>query len=191
MVQDLWPAGLIFVSSTVPFSVVGNVYTWNLGTIGHNQNATINIIAIVNATGLITNFANVTTTTFDPHPDNNSTVNVTVDPSAHVVLNKTVDNPTPDYWSLVTFTIIFTLHKEWRAMQDGTPITTAQYQDNVWIIFNATNLGPSDASITLSDTIPAGFAPANYWQYKFDSGNWVNMPLTWGSGVSGVPSTVG
>ncbi|NYB52293.1 MAG: DUF11 domain-containing protein [Methanobacteriaceae archaeon] len=283
VVTDVWPTGLIFVSSTpVPSSVVGNIYTWNLGTIGNNQNATINITAIVNATGLITNFVNVTTTTFDPHPDNNATVTITVSEAAHVVLDKTVDNPTPNYWSLVTFTItafntgpndaqgvevtdilpagltyfssvftpgttynpntgiwnigtilngtsvflnitanvtgigkitnwafvsnqttfdkeewskdnetinvpdasIFKLNKEWRATQDGTPITTAQYLDNVWIVFSATNIGPSNATITLSDILPAGFTPDSYWQYKFDSGIWNNIPAIWPGFVS-------
>ncbi len=279
LVTDVLPSGLIFVSSTpVPSSVIGNIYTWNLGTLGHEQSITINITAIVNATGLITNFVNVTSTTFDPHPeDNNATANVTVAEAAHVVLNKTVNNPTPDYWSLVTFTItalntgpndaqgvqvtdilpvgltyvsftstpgttynsntgiwdvgtllngtsaflnivanvtgvgtitnwasvtnqttfdplpwsqdnetinvpsasIFTLNKEWRATQDGAPITTAQYQDYVWIVFSATNNGPSDAIITLSDTLPAGFAPSSYYQWKIDSGSWNNMPITW------------
>ncbi len=279
VVTDVWPTGLIFISSTpAPTSVIGNIYTWNLGTLGHQLYATINITAIVNATGLITNFVNVTTTTFDPHPeDNNATANVTVGEAAHVVLDKTVDNPTPDYWSLVTFTItafntgpnhaqgvevtdilpvgltyvssiftpgttynsntgiwtigtilngtsvflnitanvtgvgtitnwayvtnqttfdnqtwskdnetinvqsasIFTLHKEWRATPDGTPINTAQYQDNVWIVFSATNIGPSFATITLSDTLPAGFVPDSYWQYKWDSGSWTNVPVPW------------
>nr|WP_319372420.1 VWA domain-containing protein [uncultured Methanobacterium sp.] len=278
VVTDVWPTGLIFVSSTpVPFSVVGNIYTWNLGIIGHNQNATINITAIVNATGLITNFVNVTTTTFDPHPDNNATVNITVSEAAHVVLDKIVSNSTPNYWSLVTFTItafntgpndaqgvevtdilpaeltfvssiftpgttynpntgiwnigtilngtsaflsitanvtgvgtitnwafvtnqttfdkfpwskdnetinvppasIFTLNKEWRATQDGTPITTAQYQDNVWIVFSATNIGPSNATITLTDILPPGFTPGSYYQWKIDSGSWNNEPITW------------
>lgn len=277
VVQDLWPAGLIFVSSTpAPFSVVGNVYTWNLGTIGHNQNATINITAIVNATGLISNFANVTSTTQDPHPDNNATANVTVDPAAHVVINKIVTNSTPNYWSLVTFIItanntgpndaqgvqvtdilpagltfvssslsqgtynsvtgiwnigtilngtsaflnitanvtgvgsitnwanvtnqttfdplpwskdnetinvppatIFDLTKEWRATQDGIPITTAQYEDNVWVVFSATNLGPSNAIITLSDSLTAGFSPGSYWQFKYNSGSWFNVAEIW------------
>ena len=107
LVTDVWPTGLIFVSSTpVPSSIIGNIFTWNLGTLGHQQSATINITAIVNATGLISNFVNVTSETFDPHPeDNNATANVTVNEAAHVVLNKIVDNPIPDYWSLVTFTI--------------------------------------------------------------------------------------
>lgn len=290
VVTDVWPTGLIFVSSTpVPSSIIGNIYTWNLGTLGHQQNATINITAIVNATGLITNFVNVTTTTFDPHPtDNNATANVIVGEAAHVVLNKTVDNSTPDYWSLVTFTIaafntgpndaqgvevtdilpagltyvssiftpgttynsntgiwnigtifngtsaflsitanvtgigtitnwayvtnqttfdnqtwsednetinvpsasIFALHKEWRAFQDGTPITTAQYQDNVWVVFSATNLGPSFATITLSDILPPGFTPGSYYQWKIDSGIWNNEPITWPGSDSG-PVSVG
>ena len=277
LVQDLWPSGLIFVESTPNYvSFIPPVYMWSLGTIGHNENKTINITAIVNATGLITNFVNVTTTTFDPHPDNNATANVTVQPAAHVVLNKTVSNSTPNYWSTVTWFIeayntgpniaegvqvtdilpagltyissspsqgsydpgtgiwnigqilngtskflnitanvtgtgnitnwanvtnqttfdnqtwskdnetiqvgpasIFTLHKEWRAMQDGPPITTAEYLDNVWIIFSATSLGPDEALIRLDDTLPAGFAPGNYWQWKVDSGSWINMTSTW------------
>ncbi|MCC7550573.1 MAG: DUF11 domain-containing protein [Methanobacterium sp.] len=288
VVQDVWPTGLIFVSSTpVPFSIVGNIYTWHLGTINHNQNATINITTIVNATGLITNFVNVTTTTFDPHPDNNATVNITVSEAAHVVLDKIVSNSTPNYWSLVTFTItalntgpndaqgvevtdflptgltyvssiftpgttfnpntgiwnigtilngtsaflnitanvtevgtitnwayvtnqttfdpfpwskdnetinvppasIFTLTKEWRATQDGQTIITAQYQDNVWIVFSATNNGPSDAAITLSDTLPAGFAPGSYFQSKFDAGSWNNIPVTWPGSFGAVIGT--
>lgn len=290
LVTDVWPSGLIFVSSTpARTSIIGNIFTWNLGTLGHEQSTTINITAIVNATGLITNFVNVTSDTFDSHPeDNNATANVTVAEAAHIELNKTVNNPTPDYWSLVTFTInalntgpndaqgvqvtdilpsgltyvshiasglttynpntgiwnigtllngtsaflnitanvtgvgsitnwasvtnqttfdpfpwskdnetinvqpasVFTLHKEWRANQDGTPITTAQYEDNVWVVFNATNMGPSDAIITLSDTLPAGFAPDSYWQYKYDAGSWNNVPSMWGVFVVG-PVNVG
>ncbi len=106
-VTDLLPAGLTYISH----SASAGTYTsgtglWNIGTLIKGANAVLNITANVTGTGTINNWANVTNqTTYDPLPWSSANATIKVADAAHVTLTKIVSNPTPNYWSLVTYTI--------------------------------------------------------------------------------------
>ncbi|AAB85563.1 putative membrane protein [Methanothermobacter thermautotrophicus str. Delta H] len=127
VVEDVLPAGLIPISATPS---KGSYYmgTWNVGTLNYLEIATLTIIARVNATGSLTNFANITSPNFDPNPDNNNdTAEVVGIPVADLLIVKQVSDPRPDYGSVVTFTVA------------------------------VTNLGPSNATgVTVTDILSPG-----------------------------------
>ncbi|ADL59042.1 DUF11 domain-containing protein [Methanothermobacter marburgensis] len=108
VVEDILPAGLILVSAT-PSKGIYTMGTWYVGTLNYLEVATLTILAKVNATGILTNFANVTSPNFDPNLDNN---NVTRDvcgiPVADLRIIKNVNNPRPNFGSNVTFTVAVT-----------------------------------------------------------------------------------
>ena len=107
-VTDLLPSGLTYVSHTASQGTyTSGTGLWNIGTlIFGGADAILNIVANVTGTGTITNWANVTNqTTFDPLPWSKANATINVADAAHVNLTKTVDYPTPNYWSLVTYTI--------------------------------------------------------------------------------------
>jgi len=127
VVEDVLPAGLILISAT-PSKGAYYMGTWNVGALNYLEIATLTIIARVNATGLMTNFANITSPNFDPNPDNNNdTVDVVGIPVADLRIVKRVDNARPNFGSTVTFTV------------------------------SVTNLGPSNATgVTVSDIVSPG-----------------------------------
>jgi len=127
VVEDVLPAGLILISAT-PSKGAYYMGTWNVGALNYLEIATLTIIARVNATGLMTNFANITSPNFDPNPDNNNdTVDVVGIPVADLRIVKHVSDPRPNFGSNVTFTVA------------------------------VTNLGPSNATgVTVSDILSPG-----------------------------------
>jgi len=108
VVEDILPGGLILVSAT-PSKGTYVMGTWYVGTLNYLEVATLTILAKVNATGILTNFANITSPNFDPNPDNN---NVTRDvvgiPVADLRIVKNVNNARPNFGSNVTFTVAVT-----------------------------------------------------------------------------------
>lgn len=108
VVEDVLPAGLIPVSAT-PSKGTYLLGVWNVGELNYLEIATLTIIARVNATGVLENFANITSPNFDPNPDNNNaTCEVEGVPSADLRIVKHVDNRSPNYGSNVTFTVTVT-----------------------------------------------------------------------------------
>ncbi|MGB9838598.1 MAG: DUF11 domain-containing protein [Methanothermobacter sp.] len=108
LVEDILPAGLILVSAT-PSKGYLHHGTWYVGTLNYLEVATLTILAKVNATGLLTNLANITSPNFDPNPDNNNdTCDVTGIPVADLRIIKNVNNPRPNFGSNVTFTVAVT-----------------------------------------------------------------------------------
>ncbi|WP_263361285.1 DUF7507 domain-containing protein [Flavobacterium collinsii] len=72
-VTDILPSGYTFVSS----STASGTYTsgtgiWAIGTLANGANATLSIIATVNASGTYTNSASITANEADPTPGNNT-----------------------------------------------------------------------------------------------------------------------
>lgn len=128
VVTDIWPTGLIYVNSSSPITFNSNIFTWTVGTLLHGQSASLNITAIVNALGQITNFVNVTSNVTDPHlDDNNATVTVEGQPVADIAVNKTV-SPNPQ-----------------------------NYGQNVIHTITVTNNGPNDATgVILRDVLQSG-----------------------------------
>ena len=108
VVEEVLPAGLILISAT-PSRGAYAMGTWNVGTLNYLEIATLTIIARVNATGALTNFANVTSENFDPNIDNNNdTVEVVGIPVADLRIVKHVSDPRPSFGSVVTFTVAVT-----------------------------------------------------------------------------------
>ncbi|HEV2028613.1 MAG TPA: sortase [Candidatus Dormibacteraeota bacterium] len=128
-VTDLLPAGLTFVSAAPTAGTYSSVTgVWNIGPLANGASATLSIVATVNTTSPVTNTATKTAEVeVDPNAANNS-ASATVTPvAADIAITKTVDNPTPNQNTNVTFTVI------------------------------ATNNGPSGATgVVVTDLLPAG-----------------------------------
>jgi uncharacterized repeat protein (TIGR01451 family)/gliding motility-associated-like protein len=102
------PSGYTFVSAT-PSTGTWTAPNWAIGSLANAGTATLNIVAIVNATGNYANTANITGTETDTIPGNNTSTNSPVPVSVtDLFVNKTVSNPKPNVGSNVTFTIIAT-----------------------------------------------------------------------------------
>ena len=127
-VADALPAGLTLVSAT-PSSGTYATGVWTLGAMPNGDTETLDIVATVTQTSLITNTATVTSTSFDATSGNDS-ASATVDvPDADLSIAKSVDNAAPALNANVTFSVI------------------------------VTNNGPSSAaSVEVSDVLPAGLA---------------------------------
>lgn len=129
IVEDLLPAGLILQVATPSEGIYNSTTgTWSIGVLNYLETATMTILAKVNATGIITNKANVTSTNYDPNPENNNaTVDINAKPVADLRILKTVTNSTPNFGDTVTF------------------------------IVAVTNLGPSNATgVTVTDILSEG-----------------------------------
>lgn len=110
VVSDTFPSGLVNINIGTPsqgsFTFLGGILTWNVGNLGPEASANLEITAIINQTGNIINTANVTGTTFDPNPDNNnSTVTIDGQPVADLAITKEVNNNTPTQGENVSFTL--------------------------------------------------------------------------------------
>jgi large repetitive protein len=137
VVTDQLPAGLTFQSATPSGSTTYNSATgiWTVGTLASGGTATLVIVAQVDATGQITNEAEVTasdvadpdSTPGDGQGDDFDSVDVDVPAAADLSITKTASSLTPNFGSNVTFTI------------------------------TVTNSGPNDATgVEVTDLLPAG-----------------------------------
>jgi gliding motility-associated-like protein/uncharacterized repeat protein (TIGR01451 family) len=128
-VTDNLPAGYTLVSAT-PTLGTWLSPTWTIGNLANGGSATLTIVATVLASGPYANTATITGTETDPNLSNNtSTVTPIPVPITDLSVVKTVDNPTPNVGSNVTFTI------------------------------TAHNYGPSPATgVTVTDNLPAGYS---------------------------------
>jgi LruC domain-containing protein/uncharacterized repeat protein (TIGR01451 family) len=164
IVNDVLPAGYTFVSA---FTSTGNwtAPNWSIPSLSSGDNATLSIVATVNATGPYGNTASITGAQPDPVSGNNSST-VTPVPSAvtDLAITKTVNNQTPNVGSNVTFLI------------------------------TATNNGPSGATgVTVNDVLPAGYAfvSANPSTGTWTAPNWVVGSLAnGGSATLSIVATV-
>ena len=128
-VQDLLPAGLVFVSSTTtagPYDQVSGF--WTVGTLTNGATATLTITVKVTSLTNVTNTATKTAEVqVDPVTSNDSASAAVSCCTADIAVSKTVDNLTPNFGSNVTYTV------------------------------TATNNGPADATgLQLTDQLPAG-----------------------------------
>ncbi|MHA3789177.1 PKD domain-containing protein [Flavobacterium hauense] len=161
-VTDQLPTGYTFVSSTATQGgYVSGTGVWTVGAMVNGASEILQITAIVNASGIYLNTAQVTASSL---PDTDSTVNngvtteddyaeavtapVPVDITADLQIDKIVDNPTPVVGTNVTFTIAIA------------------------------NAGPSDASgIIVADLLPSGYTYVSYSTtagiYDAPSGSWI------------------
>jgi len=133
-VTDTLPAGVSYVSDTCGGSYDSGtgVWTWSIGTLAANGNATCDLTVTVTTgvPGTISNTATVTGTETDPDPGNNtSTAAFDVVALADLAITKTGSTPSANPEDVVTFTLA------------------------------VNNAGPSDATgITVTDVIPSGMS---------------------------------
>jgi large repetitive protein len=114
-VRDLLPAGLTYVSDNGGGAYNSGTGIWTVPAISSGLSASLQITATVTGTGVISNYAQVaTSTTVDPDstPNDDSTTEddddsqiVTVAATADLSLDKSVDDATPALGQNVTFTI--------------------------------------------------------------------------------------
>lgn len=129
-VNDLLPAGLIYVSHTAS----AGIYTpgsgvWSIGSMNSGASQALTLTATVTAAGLpsVTNTASVTSNLFDPNTGNNTATSTVTPIVSDLRVVKTVDNGSQDVGGNVVFSIV------------------------------VTNLGPSNnTGVTLNDLLPSG-----------------------------------
>ncbi|KQC00063.1 gliding motility-associated C-terminal domain-containing protein, partial [Pedobacter sp. Hv1] len=128
-VNDVLTNGYTFVSATPSIGTFDNATgVWTIGGLTKGANATLNMVASVNASGSYTNTASITAAETDPNTSNSATVTPVPSPLADVSITKTVDNLTPNVGSNITFTL------------------------------TAKNAGPSTATgVTANDILPSGY----------------------------------
>ncbi|MGC9516158.1 MAG: DUF11 domain-containing protein [Methanomicrobiales archaeon] len=110
VVNDKIPTnGLICTGHSTPSKGTCDVEnaTWTIGTLDPGESATVDIYALVIATGTFVNTATVSTETLDPNPTNNEdSASVMVNPAARLEIEKTVTPANVTVGKLVNFSII-------------------------------------------------------------------------------------
>ncbi len=144
-VTDILPSGYSFVGFTVSTGTYNTTTgIWTVGNLANGDSETLQIVAVVNNTGVYTNTAEVTASTL-PDPDsapNNGVITeddyaevstVPVPPSADLSLTKTVNNSTPLIGNQVIFSI------------------------------EINNAGPQETNtVTVTDLLPSGYTYVSY-----------------------------
>jgi uncharacterized repeat protein (TIGR01451 family) len=153
IVRDTLPAGVTFLSATGGGTLSGNAVIWSLGTLANGGSTSLTLKVLAPAAGAtLNNVARVNAATRDPDASNNrSTASTTVIPVANLGVAK-----------------------------GGTP--SVNPGDTITWIISVANAGPSAAaSVTVSDTLPAGvtFVSAAGGGGGTESGGVV----TWGPGT--------
>lgn len=129
-VNDLLPSGYSLLSATPSVGTYNSISgVWTVGNLNVGASPTLVIVATVNASGNYQNIATISGTQNDPTPGNNIATSTPVPvPVADLSISKTVNNPTPNVGSNVTFTL------------------------------TASNAGPSTATgVSVADALPAGY----------------------------------
>ena len=148
-VNDLLPAGYLYVSNTVTTgSYNPSTGIWSIGDLNSGSFGTLTITATVNAIGNYTNTATITGNELDLNLSNNtSSVTPNASPVSDLSVTKIVSNSTPLVGTNVTFTI------------------------------EVTNNGPSNATNSIvTDLLPSGYTYVSHTQtagiYDEVSGVW-------------------
>ena len=161
-VKDVLPSGYTFVESSQPVNYDSVSGIWNIGTINAGQNASLQVTATVNATGLYNNRAEVwTSNAYDPDStpgtgadeDDDDTVVVTPVQAADLSILK-------------------------QAQIDSLPL----YVGNT-VIFNVTvaNEGPNSAQgVVVKDLVPSGY---EYVSVTTTQGSYVPQTGLWDVGT--------
>ena len=171
VVSDLLPNGLIFVEAIgvtqlyddqLIFSGSEAKYDpttglWIIGNLANGESTSLLIVARINITGNVTNYANVTGNEHDSNLTNNDdNVTVEIPPSADLAVEKEV-------------------------------VSVGNYTDEIVYIISVTNRGPNDATgVVVSDLLPDGlvFIEANNENYNADTGVWYIGDLANGESIS-------
>jgi uncharacterized repeat protein (TIGR01451 family) len=175
-VNDLLPAGLVFVSANTPQGTYNaTTGVWNVGTLSGGAAATLTLQAQVSATSAVTNTATVTSDVFDPDPNDNTGTATVTPQRADLSLTKGVDNATPNVGDTVTFTI--TLNNQGPnaatniSVQDVLPVGLAFVSSNatagsytagtgLWAVGTLAN--GATATLTIQATVTTPNAVTNF-----------------------------
>ena len=142
-VSDVLPESLVYVSHNASVGSYSDG-VWSIGSLASGKSVTLRIITLVNATGSLTNMANVTAKEYDyDSSNNNASEDINVPNAADLSVIKAVNVTAPNFGDVIKWTLI------------------------------VSNNGPDNAhNITLSDVLPSGLviksATGNY-----SDGKWV------------------
>ncbi|MBD3374788.1 DUF11 domain-containing protein [candidate division KSB1 bacterium] len=156
VVTDQLPAGLQYVSYSGDGTYDASSNEWTVGTLDVDEVKTLQIVAEVLQSGEIENSAEITAASLPdpdstpandiPDEDDQDSVVIAVPPQADLSLEKSVDNPTPNYRDVINYTLTVTNH------------------------------GPDNATgIVVTDQLPAGLEYISYsgdGSYQSGSGEW-------------------
>ena len=104
-VTDTWPSGMTYESCTPTGAYDSTSGVWTIGPLANGHSATLTITAKVKNTGTITNTATIAGDQFDSVPGNN-TASTDTSQLIDLSVKKTVDDPTPNVGSDVTFKVV-------------------------------------------------------------------------------------
>ncbi|WP_407410509.1 hypothetical protein [Methanobrevibacter sp.] len=132
VVRDVLPKSLVFVSSDNA-KYDKNSGKWDIGTLANGASVSLNIICMVNDTGVIENFVSVSGNEFDWNKTNNDDSSiVNVSPACDLSVVKAVSDSVVNYTDVVRWTV------------------------------SVSNNGPDDATgVKIYDALPAGFVYLN------------------------------
>ena len=127
VVTEILPKSLIWISNTGNYDHISGI--WNIGTLKVNEEVKLNIICLVNGTGIIVNDVSVSSKEFDYDLSNNNDSEVIkVSPSSDLAIVKSVNVSKADFNDLVTWKLLIS------------------------------NNGPDDATgVIVTDILPEGF----------------------------------
>lgn len=155
VVRDVLPQSLIWVDDDSRGKYSHQSGIWSVGSLDCDDSIELNIITLVNATGIIQNNVSVESAEFDYYMDNNKdSETIEIDPTADVEITKLVNNTSPNYGDLIIWTLI------------------------------AKNNGPDKASdVIVEDILPEGLIVIDINATKgiYDDGRWVMCCLENGS----------
>jgi uncharacterized repeat protein (TIGR01451 family) len=148
VVNDVLPAGLDYVSHSASQGTYdAGTGVWLVGSLVRDAVATLEIVArVVVSNTTLTNIANVTSDTYNPNPDRDANVTVTVPPAAYLVIDKVVN------------------------------ATVVDFNDTVRFVVSVTNMGPDDSvGVVVNDVLPAGldYVSHSASQGTYDAGTGV------------------
>ena len=184
LVTDALPSGVTHVSDDSGGAYDPVAGTWTIGALPSGGSTSLAITASVDASGTITNVAQVAAADQDdpdstpgnnaPAEDDQDTATLTVTPAADLSLTKTVDDATPNVGDTVTFTV--TLTNDGPDTGTGIEVTdtlsaglsfvgaataTGSYDDttDVWSVPSLAN--GASATLTVTATVDATGAESN------------------------------
>ena len=136
-VKDLLPEGLIYYSS-IPSKGVYDEVTgiWQIGNLKVNEVVTIDIVSIVNRTGLINNSAEVNSTEYDYNLENNHDYkDISVASTTDLAITKVVNETNPAYGNIIKWTITVTNN----GPDTATGVTVTDLLDKSFVFISSSN----------------------------------------------------